>query len=160
MARRASDRLPSGLTASGAAAQAAAPLDRGRREPRPGMVGPWRRVSLRTILIAAAVALVPIAPAGAVFLNGSTLHNWCLSKEIGDQEACLGYVVGVADALDTAPENEAAGVVRRRLCLPELEAKTAVDAVKQYLLVHPPTGDGGTGADLVADALADAYPCP
>jgi hypothetical protein len=160
MARRASDRLPSGLTASGAAAQAAAPLDRGRREPRPGMVGPWRRVPLRTILIAAAVALVPIAPAGAVFLNGGTLHDWCLSKEVGDQEACLGYVVGVADALDTAPENEAAGVVRRRLCLPELEAKTAVDAVKQYLLVHPPTGDGGTGADLVADALADAYPCP
>ena len=115
---------------------------------------------MRTILIAAAVVLVPIVPAGAVFLNGSTLHDWCLSEEVGDQEACLGYVVGVADALDVAPENEAAGVARRRLCLPELDAKTAVDAVKQYLLVHPRTGDGGAGADLVADALADAYPCP
>jgi hypothetical protein len=27
------------------------------------------------------------------------LHDWCLSAEVGDQEACLGYVVGVADAL-------------------------------------------------------------
>jgi Rap1a immunity proteins len=115
---------------------------------------------LRTILIAAVVVLVPIAPAGAVFLNGGTLHDWCLSKEVGDQEACLGYVVGVADALDAAPGDEAAGVARRRLCLPEVDAKMAVDAVKKYLLVHPPTGDGGTGADLVADALADAYPCP
>ena len=114
---------------------------------------------MRTIL-AAAVVLVPIAPAGAVFLNSGTLYDWCLSEEVGDQEACLGYVVGVADALGAAPEDEAAGVARRRLCLPEIDAKTAVDAVKQYLLVHPRPGDGGTGADLVAVALAEAYPCP
>ena len=154
MARRASDRLPSGLTAAGAAAQAAAPLDRGRREPRPVEEAfiahhPGRR--RRTGAHSAGRRRI---------LNSGTLHDWCLSEEVGDQEACLGYVVGVADALGAAPEDEAAGVARRRLCLPEIDAKTAVDAVKQYLLVHPRPGDGGTGADLVAVALAEAYPCP
>ena len=112
--------------------------------------------ALRTVL-AAVFALVHVTQADAKFLDGDTLHDWCLSAEVGDQEACLGYVIGVADALGPAPESDAAA--RLELCLPEIDAKVAVDAVKNYLLVHPRTG-GGAGADLVATALSDAFPCP
>jgi hypothetical protein len=108
--------------------------------------------------LAAALLIVSIGHADATFLDGDTLHDWCLSAEVGDQEACLGYVIGVADALGPAPEGDAAA--RQELCLPEIDAKVAVDAVKNYLLVHPRSGGGGAGADLVATALSDAFPCP
>jgi Rap1a immunity proteins len=112
---------------------------------------------LRTALAAAAFLLVGIVPADAKFLDGDTLHDWCLSAEVGDQEACLGYVVGVADALGPAPGGDAAA--RQELCLPGIDAEVAVDAVKDYLLVHPRT-NSGAGADLVAAALSEAFPCP
>ena len=69
----------------------------------------------------------------------------------------MGYVVGVADALNAAQERYPAAPPE--LCLPEIDAKTAVDVVKQYLLVHPRTGSGA-GADLVAAALSEGFPCP
>ena len=59
---------------------------------------------MRTIL-AAVFVLGSIVPAGATFLDGDTLHDWYLSEEVGDQEACLGYVTGVADALNAAQES-------------------------------------------------------
>jgi Rap1a immunity proteins len=112
--------------------------------------------TLRSFL-AAVFVLGHIVPAGATFLDGDTLHDWCLSEEVGDQEACLGYVVGVADALDATQERYPAAPAE--LCLPEIDAKAAVDAVKQYLLVHPRTGSGA-GADLVVAALSEGFPCP
>ena len=111
---------------------------------------------LRTVL-AAAFMLVSTVQADAKFLDGGTLHDWCMSAEVGDQEVCLGYVIGVADVLSAAQESNAAA--RQELCLPEIDAKMAVDAVKQYLLAHPRAASGA-GADLVATALSEAFPCP
>jgi Rap1a immunity proteins len=110
---------------------------------------------LRTFL-ALALSVACAAAAEAAFLDGDTLHAWCLSADVGDQEACLGYVVGVADALGAQGRE---GASEAALCLPAIDAKEAVGAVKQYLLVHPRPGSGA-GADLVAAALAEAFPCP
>jgi Rap1a immunity proteins len=109
------------------------------------------------IFLAAVLVLGQIVPAGATFVDGDTLHDWCLSEEVGDQEACLGYVVGVADALNAAHGRYPAAP--SEVCLPEIDAKEAVDAVKQYLLVQPRTGNG-IGADLVTAALSESFPCP
>jgi hypothetical protein len=112
--------------------------------------------ALRTFL-AAVFVLGHVVPAGATFLDGDTLHAWCLSENVGDQETCLGYVTGVADALSAAQERYPAAP--KEVCLPEIDAKEAVDTVRQYLLVHPRTGSSA-GADLVAAALAAGFPCP
>ena|SRR5215211_3387567 len=72
--------------------------------------------------LAAALLCPQSVQAGAKFLDGDTLHDWCLSAEVGDQEACLGYVIGVADALGPAQESDAAA--RHELCLPEIEPKS------------------------------------
>jgi hypothetical protein len=76
--------------------------------------------ALRTFL-AAVFVLGHVVPAGATFLDGDTLHAWCLSKNVGDQEACLGYVTGVADALSAAQERYPAAP--KEVCLPEIDAK-------------------------------------
>ena len=88
-------------------------------------------------------------------LNGSTLHDWCLSTEVGDQEACWLRGWCGRRAGRGARERGGGGGAAEALPARARCAKTAVDAVKQYLVVHPLTGDGGAGADLVADALAD-----
>jgi hypothetical protein len=112
---------------------------------------------LRTF-VALALSVACAAAAEAAFLDGDTLHAWCLSADVGDQEACLGYVVGVADALSAQGQGQEVAS-EPALCLPTIDAKEAVGAVKQYLLVHPRPG-GGAGADLVTAALAEAFPCP
>ena len=106
--------------------------------------------------LAVAFLTVPTVQADAKFLDGDTLHAWCLSEDVGDQEACLGYVVGVADMLSPQASE---GSAQQRACIPDIEANQAVSTVKQYLRVHPRT-DVAPGSDLVAAALSEAFPCP
>ena len=111
--------------------------------------------ALRTFLTVAFLT-VSTVQADAKFLDGNTLYGWCLSEDVGDQEACLGYVVGVADMLSSQADE---GPARHGACIPDIEANQAVGTVKQYLRVHPRT-DVAAGSDLVAAALSEAFPCP
>lgn len=113
-------------------------------------------MALRTLLIAACGLLIA-GQADAKFLDRDTLSAWCLSEDAGDQEACLGYIIGVADVLTADPERNAGAT--RELCLPGMDADMAVEAVRRYLRAHPGAG-GDPGADLVATALSEAFPCP
>ena len=127
--------------------------------PRPSAI--HARVRRRTeralrTLLAVAFLTLSTEQADAQFLDGDTLYGWCLSEDVGDQEACLGYVVGVADMLSSQVSG---GPTRHRACIPDIEANQAVSTVKQYLRVHPRT-DVATGSDLVAAALSEAFPCP
>jgi Rap1a immunity proteins len=127
--------------------------------PRPSginaQVRPRTEGAFRTFL-AVAFLTVSTVRADAKFLDGDTLHAWCLSEDVGDQEACLGYVVGVADTLSSQASE---GSAQHRACIPDIEANQAVSTVKQYLRVHPRT-DVAAGSDLVAPALSEAFPCP
>ena len=127
--------------------------------PRPSRI--HARVRRRTeqaarTFLAVAFLTVSAVRADAQFLDGDTLHAWCLSEDVGDQETCLGYVVGVADMLSSKTSE---GLAQHRACIPDIEANQAVSTVKQYLRVHPRT-EVATGSDLVAAALSEAFPCP
>jgi hypothetical protein len=127
--------------------------------PRPpGIHARVRRRTERAVRTFLAVAFLTASTvqADAQFLDGDTLHDWCLSEDVGDQEACLGYVVGVADMLSSQTSE---GSAQHRACIPNIEANQAVSTVKQYLRVHPRT-DVAAGSDLVAAALSEAFPCP
>jgi hypothetical protein len=127
--------------------------------PRPSRIhARVRRRTERALRAFLAVAFLTVSTvrADAQFLDGDTLHDWCLSEDVGDREACLGYVVGVADMLSSQASG---GPAQHRACIPDIEANQAVSTVKQYLRVHPRT-DVATGSDLVAAALSEAFPCP
>jgi len=64
--------------------------------------------------------------ADAAILDGNRLRDWCSSTDEGNQGACLGYVVGVADMLS------ADGGTGRRACIPNIEAAQAVSTTKKY----------------------------
>ena len=110
---------------------------------------------MRTFLV---VAFVVVSAAGsdAAFLDGSQLREWCVSADEGNQGACLGFVVGVADMLSSS---DAGGATKRRACVPDIEATQAVSTARKYLESHPRT-DQAAASELVASALAEAFPCP
>ncbi len=110
---------------------------------------------MRTFL-AVVFMIISIVQANAKFLDGNALHKWCFSEDIGDQEACLGYVIAIADVLSS---DDRAELTKYRACIPEVDAKQVVSAAKQYLEFHPQAGKT-TAADLVAIALSEAFPCP
>jgi hypothetical protein len=110
---------------------------------------------LRTFL-AVVFMVISTAQANAKFLDGKALHDWCFSEDIGDQEACLGYVIAIADVLSSDDTSE---LTKYRACIPEVDATQVVNTAKKYLEFHPQAGDT-TAANLVAIALSEAFPCP
>jgi hypothetical protein len=111
--------------------------------------------SLRTVLAVAFMVMLAVQ-AKANFLDGKTLRDWCSSKDAGNQAACLGYVIAVADILSSDDRGE---LTKRRACVPNIGAAQAVDAAKVYLRDNPQMGDV-TASTLVTIALAKAFPCP
>jgi hypothetical protein len=126
---------------------------RGRRNISGG-IG-LKEEPLRTFL-AVAFMVISTVQANAKFLDGNALHNWCFSEDIGDQEACLGYVIAIADVLSS---DDRAELTKYRACIPEVDATQMIKTAKQYLEFHPQASDT-TAADLVAIALSEAFPCP
>lgn len=110
---------------------------------------------MRTFL-AIAFMIMLMGRGHAMFLDGNTLRGWCSSEDAGNQAACLGYVIGVADVLISQNRGE---LTQHKACIPAIEATQVVDTTKQYLETHHQTGDI-TASDLVAMALSDAFPCP
>jgi Rap1a immunity proteins len=110
---------------------------------------------LRTFLAVAFMTMF-MGKAHAMFLDGNTLRGWCFSEDLGDQEACLGYVLGVADVLSSENRGE---LTQYKACIPQIDATQAVSTAKVYLEVHRQAGDV-TASDLVAMALSEAFPCP
>ena len=111
--------------------------------------------ALRTFL-AAAFMIMFMGKAHAMFLDGNTLRGWCFSEDAGNQAACLGYVIAVADVLISEDRDE---LTQYKAWIPTIEATQAVDTTKQYLDTHRQAGDI-TASDLVAMALSEAFPCP
>jgi hypothetical protein len=110
---------------------------------------------LRTFLAVAFMVMFTVE-ANAKFLDGNTLHDWCISGDVGNQAACLGYVIGVADVLSSEHRDEPR---EYRACIPEMDATQIVSTAKKYLEIHPRAGNI-TASDLVVVALSEAFPCP
>ena len=113
-------------------------------------------------LFVAVLAMTVLAggPATAANVTGQQLLSLCTANMGGggkplEAAECMGYVVGVADTFDCVEDehgyrwNSKAEVTQPKLTL----------LVIQYIASHP-EALAGTGHISVAQALANAFPCP
>jgi hypothetical protein len=88
------------------------------------------------------------------FYSGNDLWAQCSGNSDYLSGLCRGYVTGIADAMTNV-----AGIYGRRACIPmPVTVGQTVDVVKQYLGQHPEQRHY-TASYLVAQALAEAFPC-
>lgn len=108
-----------------------------------------------TVLATALAATLAAGPAGAEAgrLNGSQLRTLCTSADESLVGVCIGYVVGIADALG---EDE---VAQRRACVPLGRSDRQLVQVVVHWLERNPDADYYWARAAVASALASAYPC-
>jgi hypothetical protein len=116
----------------------------------------------RAGLLFAAVVALALAPHGArsqprksvAFADGNHLLDLCNT----DPEWCLGYVVAIADAMGTVQAGDGT-VAGFRTCLPEsVKQGQARDVAINFLRARPELRHL-TASSLVAEALAEAFPC-
>lgn len=92
---------------------------------------------------------LPAADAKAGFETGRSLLGHCTSENIAAKSHCLGYIVGVYDAMDTT----------RFFCTPsDITAGRLRDIVLAYLQQNPERWDFDA-ENLVTIALGQAFPC-
>jgi hypothetical protein len=104
-------------------------------------------------VVVVAVVVAANAGARAEFMEGNDLYDACTGPD--SKLVCLNYVMAIADAAQ-AP----AAVKRSPMCPgSEVVAEQVVDVVTRYLAAHPEKRHLSAPL-LVANALAEAYPCP
>ena len=88
------------------------------------------------------------------FLNGNDLYAYCTASDPSKRGICLGYVEGMADSIAVMQSISTATV----FCIPTVLAGQARDVVVKYLQENP-AHRHEAGANLVMEALHDAWPC-
>jgi hypothetical protein len=93
----------------------------------------------------------------SAFEDGNSLYERCAEPTATfSRGVCLGYVVGIFDAMLSAGGTPIAGF---SVCLPRGVTKgQAFDVVTRFLASHPELRHL-TAASLVARALEQAFPC-
>jgi hypothetical protein len=104
----------------------------------------WSR-AIWTILI----LTFQVAAAGAFYQNGNAVYESCQNTAAPFSRVyCLGYIVGIADALNGF-----------RFCIPYHVTQEQIrDVVNLYLTIHPELRHN-TAASLVASSLTSVFPC-
>jgi len=94
----------------------------------------------------------------AVYATGNTLLAWCLSASRSEQRLCDGYILGVADVM---LENKKIGDVAACIPVPVRSRgwSQILNVVQRFLASHPEKRSQLSATNLVARALAEAYPC-
>jgi len=111
----------------------------------------WRR------LFAAGVVLMAVMAAGAEAradraIDGNRLYDLCRPNS-RSSTFCGDYVLSIADALMLGR------VGRWTACLPiGVTDDQVIDVAERFLEAHP-ARRGSAASELVAEALAEAYPC-
>lgn len=112
----------------------------------------------RGALIAGLLAFVPVTAHSQVVTDGSSLKKRCATLQITAPSAglgCRGYIGAVADVM--ADGN---AIYDRRACLPAtIKREAVVKSVKGWLENHKKDLRRRASA-LVAQALAESFPCP
>jgi hypothetical protein len=85
---------------------------------------------------------------------GNDLWSVCSCKSAVQSGLCMGFVMGIADAMSTGN-----AILGTMMCLPEhVTGEQAQDVVKQFLEQHPERRHY-TATTIAADALKEAFPC-
>ena len=94
-------------------------------------------------------AAVSATPANSQGLTGNKLHEFCTNNQM--DAFCSGYIIGAADVLST--------LSTKRSCVPQgVNGEQVRDVVKRFLRLNPQVRHE-PGAQVVAMALSDAFPC-
>lgn len=128
-----------------------------------------RRSSIRVWIIAA-VSAAMLAPGqgsaaemlpGRYFLTGNDLHEYCQDRAYG--VACIYYVQGIIDGgvhLNRVGKNQLIIISGFRHCSSDnVTGGQLRDVVKRYLEEHPERRHWAA-ANIVGEALEEAFPCP
>ncbi len=104
----------------------------------------------RVWIAAGAIFLVGAVaqPADAFFLYGQQFLTACENSDALQLGVCLGFIQGVADALQD----------QHTICLPRVGARELRLLVIKFLRERPESL-GQPAMSLVSQALRDAYPC-
>lgn len=109
---------------------------------------------MRFLAFTCAAALIFYTPALAdqkLLMYGNELHKNCSGGE-AERFACLMYIMGAIDVMDSRPDLQAG-------CRPPgVLVGQSVDIVRKYLVVHPEVRHISAVA-LIWQALAEAFPC-
>lgn len=110
----------------------------------------------RALLVVLTCGMMVAPKAKADFYSGNRLLEICQSREASFREGmCWGFVIGVADAMS----GRDAAVGGWRACLPTpVTVAQVTDIAKRYLQRYPERRHY-PAANLVAAALAEAFPC-
>jgi len=84
----------------------------------------------------------------AEYKTGNALKADCESTNLGLQGLCLGYVMGVADAL-----------AKQKICTPSSVTAGQLESITKKYLNEFPERLHYSADSLVADALNKAFPC-
>jgi Rap1a immunity proteins len=119
------------------------------------------------ILVALSAPTAQAVVTGDVFMSGNYLYERCTSQHADMQMECLGYVLGIADAISQAnafaeetAAPDAAHLGGWKACIPVVGVVGGqlVDIVKRYLTKHPEKRHLAA-VSLVAGAFQEAFPC-
>lgn len=91
------------------------------------------------------------------FQNGEQLFKNCTQEnDIQAQAYCVGYVAAIADVLGVGDGE----IGEWRACLPShATQREVIEIAVNWLKKHPAIRSEGA-SDIVAHALAEAFPCP
>ena len=113
---------------------------------------------MRLIKVAVLVAVITVTSSGNVlagsYESGNSLLESCRAADASWSGGfCLGYITGIADAMETD------GILGWRKCTPNgVTLRQTADVVKAWLESYPQYRHN-TAHSLVAEALAKAFPC-
>ena len=123
---------------------------------------PDRLIAIVSVAINLAIAVPGMAqdPQMAGYITGDRLITTCDSRSERDSALCLGYILGVADAMQASKASGGALIFGWRACLPPGTTSQGLRYVAVHFLIAHPDVRQSSASGLVAKALSEAYPCP
>jgi hypothetical protein len=121
---------------------------------------PDRLIAIASVAIYLTIAAPSVAQDRqmAGYITGDRLIAVCANRSEGDNALCLGYILGVADAMQASKASGGALIFGWRACLPPGTTSQELRDVA-VLIAHPDVRQS-SASGLVAKALSEAYPCP
>jgi hypothetical protein len=91
-------------------------------------------------------------------LNGNTLYATCTGND-SDRQFCLGYVLGISDAMESYQSGTGVNFGGSKACVPVgVVFEQQRDVVTNWLREHPEARHYGAPG-LVKKALSEGFPC-
>ena len=117
---------------------------------------------MRTLIaIAAFIFYVGLnaLPVRADFMNGNILAGLCAADVEWESGGCVGYIVGVADAIDHRHWSSTGGVDGGKYCIPDSATREEIVGLVIKSFDENQDKLEGLALYLVSNAFIDAFDC-